>query len=305
MTLTWLKQPRMLEPTSLNSILLALPILLVVAIGELLVLLTRGIDVSVGSMLGLTGMLVGLTFRDLPGIGVAAGAGLALLIGSLLGLVNGLLVALARVPPIIATLGALTAYRGLCYIVSGAKQIDSYNLPDALTRWSLEGPLRIGKVNIPWTLAMAAVIAVLAWLFLSRTRPGRYLYAIGGHEDAATLSGIRVTRLKIAAYTLAGALSGFGALLYASRYGFVNPATAGRGFELDVIAAVVIGGASILGGSGSALGVFLGCLLLCTVNVALSVMGIDATWQLAAFGTIILVALIADSAVRNRRETRA
>lgn len=290
------REPRILEPAGIRSVLLAMPILLAVALGELLVLLTRGVDVSVGSSLGLAGIVAGMAFRANPELGVTWGLLIALCVGALLGLANGLLIALARVPPIIATLGSLTAYRGLTFIVSGGKQIDSNNIPDALTGWSLKGPLTLGGVLIPWTFLMTLGLTIAVGVFLARTRKGRYLYAIGGHEDAARLSGIAVRKLTVWVYVAAGALAGVGGLLYASRYGFLNPATAGQGFELNVIAAVVIGGVSFLGGSGSAFGVFLGCLLLGVVNVALSVLKIDATWQLAAFGAIILIALIVDGA---------
>lgn len=300
--LSYWKEPRILEPSSINSILLVLPILIVVAIGEFFVLLTRGVDVSVGSMLGLSGIVAGMAFRDFPGLNVWVGALVAIAVGSLLGLVNGLLVAMAKVPPIIATLGALTAYRGLTFIVSQSKQIDPQSIPDALTDWSRVGPLKLGQVTVPWTFVMALFVVLAAWLFFSKTRPGRYLYAIGGHEEAARLSGVPVRRLTLLVYVVCGALSGLGGALYASRYGYVNPADAGQGFELNVLAAVVIGGASILGGSGSSIGVFLGCVLLATIKQALSVLGIDATWQLVAFGSIIMAALLFDGWLRRRME---
>ncbi len=298
---------RFLDPTSLNSVLLWIPLLLVVGVGEMLVIVTRGIDVSVGSILGFSGIVVGMALRSNPGMNVELAALLGLGIGLALGAVNGALVAWARVPPIIATLGTLSAFRGLVFIVSHGVQVDSNTIPPALTDWSMSGPVQIGGATISWLLLIALVVAALAAAVLRSTRFGRNVFAIGSNPAAAKLRGISLPRTLMAVYCACGALSGLAGVLYASRYGFVNPGTAGLGFELTVIAAVVIGGVNVFGGSGSVLGVFLGCLLLSVINVALAVLGISATWQTLAYGVVILLALVLDGAVQRvlRRATEA
>ncbi len=293
------KDHQFLEAKNLNSILLWIPLLAVVGMGQMLVILTRGIDVSVGSTMGLAGIIVGILFRDHSGLNVFAGTAIGILIGAVLGSINGGLIAWAKVPPIIATLGTLSAYRGLVFIVSKGDQIDSNNIPDALTNWTLHGPIQIGGVTISWLLVWALVAAAGTAYLLRQTRTGRDIYAIGSNPEAARLRGIPVKRVTFLVYAVCGALAGLAGVLYASRYGFVNPATAGSGFELFVIAAVVIGGTNVFGGSGTVPGVLLGCLLLGTINVALAVLGIDETWQMLVYGLVILVALMLDSAVKT------
>lgn len=299
-----IKAPRLLEPSSISSILLWIPLLTVMAVGQMLVIVSRGIDVSVGSMLGFSGIAVGMVFRSHPDLNVYLGAGLALAIGAGLGTVNGLLVAWAKIPPIITTLGTLSAYRGLTFILSKGEQIDSNNIPVAVSEWSMAGPLKIGGVTIPWILVFTIVVAICGHIFARRTVTGRNLYAIGSNSEAARLHGVKVNGLLILAYAVCGALAGVAGIMYASRYGFVNPGTAGFGMELTVIAATVIGGTDVRGGSGSVPGVVIGCVLLGVINVALAVIGIAADWQLFVYGAIILVAVGLDALV-GKAEARA
>jgi rhamnose transport system permease protein len=250
-------------------------------------------------MVGLSAMVVGMGFRVQPHLPVWVGLLIGLAVGTLLGAFNGGLIAWLRVPPIIATLGSLSAYRGLVFIVSGGVQVDSNSLPDALTDWSAKGPFAIGGVTIPWILFfVVAVGAGTAWL-VRKSRFGRDVFAIGSNPEGALLRGVPVRRILFWVYALCGALCGLAGVLFASRFTFVNPATAGQGFELVVIAAVVIGGTKVTGGSGSVLGVLLGCLLLGAINVALAVLGIAGTWQLLVYGLVILVAIIVDHGARS------
>lgn len=294
-----LKEPRFLEAKTINSILLWMPLLAVVGMGQMLVIVTRGIDVSVGSIVGLAGIAAGMLFRDHPGLNLFAGTMAGVGVGLLLGMVNGAAIAWARVPPIIATLGTLSAYRGLVFILSGGKQIDSNHIPEGLTRLSIDGPIRAGELTVPWILVIALLIAGATAWFVRRTRTGRDIFALGSHPEAARLRGIPVSRTTFLVYAVTGALAGLAGVLYASRYGFVNPATAGQGMELSVIAAVVIGGTKVTGGSGTVLGVLLGCLLLGTINVALAVLGIAATWQLLVYGGVILIALMVEMGIQR------
>ncbi len=293
-------EPRFLEPQSLNNLLLWLPMLLVAAIGQMLVIVARGVDVSVGSTLGLSAIVAGVAFRASPELHPFLGFLIAAVAGLALGSVNGALVVLGRVPPILATLGTLAAFRGLAFIVSKGEQVDSNHIPAALAGWSQHGPAQVGGVTLSWALALALAVALVAHVALTRTPAGIHLFAVGGNEEAARLSGVPVRRVRFGAFALCGLLAGIAGALYMSRFRFVNPATAGQGFELTVIAAAVIGGANILGGSGTVLGVLLGCALLASINVALAVLGIAATWQLAAYGAAILAALLLEGAWKSR-----
>jgi rhamnose transport system permease protein len=290
-------EPRFLTAFNLRTILLWVPLLVTVAVGQMMVIITRGIDVSVGSSLALAGIIVGMIFRDYPEFNIYLGTLIGILIGLALGALNGALIAWVKIPPVITTLGTLSAYRGLTFIVSQGRQIDPNHVPRKLIFWSQQGPFGIQLV--PWVVVIAAVVAVLAFLFLRFTKAGRNIYAVGGNPDAARLRGVPVEVTTFLVYTITGAMAGLAGILYASRFGFVNPGETGVGFELTVIAAVVIGGTNVFGGSGSVLGVTLGCLLLGTINVALAILGIAATWQLAVYGFVILLAVVVDAIIQR------
>lgn len=281
-----LRQPRFLGVDSLNGILLYVPLLAILALGQMLVIVTRGIDVSVGSIVGVAAMVVGMTFRAHPTMPVALGFAEGLGVGLTLGAINAAAIAWGRVPPIVATLGTLSAYRGLTFIVSGGKQVDSNDLPDALTLLASKGPL------LPWSFYLALAVALGVAFFVRDTRTGRDVFALGGNPEAARLRGVPVVRTTFLVYALSGALAGVVGVLYAARYGTVNPSSAGTGMELVAIAAAVVGGTRVTGGAGSVTGVLLGCVLLATIGQALTILGIDATWQGLAYGLVILVALL-------------
>jgi len=300
-----LKEPRLLTASSINSILLWIPMLTIMAVGQMCVIVSRGIDVSVGSILGLSGMVVGLLFKSHPDTNLFAAAGLSLAIGAGLGFLNGAMISWVRIPPVIATLGTLSAYRGLTFLVSKGQQVDANYIPSSLTGWSMNGPFTIGGVTIPWITVFALLAVALGHLFASRTSLGRNLYAIGSNPEAAHLRGVPVARSVLFAYVVCGALAGFAGILYMSRFGFVNPGSAGQGMELTVIAATVIGGCDVRGGNGNAFGVVLGCILLGTVNVALAVLGIAADWQLLVYGAVILLALGFDALMGRPRQEAA
>jgi rhamnose transport system ATP-binding protein len=288
-------QPRFLAADSLRSILLYIPLIIIVAMGQMMVIISRNIDLSVGSMLGLAAIVVGNVYIDYPATPTFVAALIAALVGGALGLVNGVLVALLRLPAIIATLGTLTAYRGLIFIYSGGKQVDNNDLPTALIRLSQTSPIP----GVPWILIIAAAIALLTALWLRWSRMGRYVFAIGSNPAAAELRGVPVRRVLLTMFTLTGVLSGLAGLLFASRFGYVNPVSTGAQFELVVISAVVIGGTNVYGGAGSVLGVVLGCLLLGIVNVALPMLGVSAFWQLALYGLAILLAATLDTLLQR------
>ena len=291
-----LYKPQFLTLNSLRIILLLVPLILIGAMGQMLVLVARHVDLSIGSILGLSAMLTGMMFKFYPDVWWPLGFIVAIGTGTVLGLFNGVLVTLFRLPAIIVTLGTLNLYRGLTYIVSDAKQIDRQFVPSALKAMSQTSPI----FGIPWIIFMSLGIAVLTYVFVMHTQVGRQIFALGSNPVAAPLRGIKVTQVTLLVFALSGALSGLAGIMYASRWGFVNPSNTGNGFEFQVIAAVVIGGVSINGGSGSVLGTVLGVLLLGCVAAALPLLGIPGTTQSAIYGAVILVALLIDRSVRQQ-----
>ena len=293
-------EPRFLSAINLRNIMLWASILLVMSAGQMLAILTRGIDVSVGSMMGLSAMVMGLALRDFPGIPLVVAVLIALAVGSVLGLINGSLIALLRIPPIIVTLGTLNVYRGLCFIVGQGRQIDPDAIPTTLTSWSIDGVTPLGI--LPRVMLIPIITITIVWFLLAHTRSGRSIYAIGSNPEAAALLGLPVSRVLILVYTLGGCLAGLGGVLYASQFGTINPGNCGYGYELTVIAATVIGGVQIRGGAGTLSGVVLGSFLLAIINVSLSVTGLSGSIQLAVYGAVILVAVISEVYLRNEQE---
>jgi len=291
-----LYKPQFFTLNNLRVILLLTPLIMIAAMGQMLVLVARHVDLSMGSMLGLSAMITGMMFRDMPDIPWQLGFVVAIGTGALLGLINGTLVTVFRLPAIIVTLGTLNLYRGLTFIVSNARQVDRQYIPTDLKAMSQTSPI----LGIPWIIFMAFGIAILAWWFAMHTKVGRQIFALGSNPVAAPLRGIKVTEVTLLVFTIAGALSGLAGIMYASRWGFVNPSNTGFGFEFQVIAAVVIGGVSINGGVGSVLGVVLGVLLMGCVSAALPLLGIPGTAQGAIYGAVILVALLIDRSVRQQ-----
>jgi len=289
-------KPHFFNYNSLRIVLLLVPLIMMVAMGQMMVLVARHVDLSVGSMLGLSAMITGMMFRDMPEVWWPLGFVVAIGVGSALGLFNGLLVTVFRLPAIIVTLGTLNLYRGLTFIVSNARQVDRQYIPSGLKDMSRFSPF----LGIPWIVWMALAVAVATYVFLQHTRVGRQIYALGSNPDAAPLRGIDADRVTLLVFTISGALSGLAGIMYASRWGFVNPSNTGAGFEFQVIAAVVIGGVSINGGVGTVLGTVLGVLLLGCVSAALPFVGIAGTTQNAIYGAVILLALIIDRSVRQQ-----
>ena len=289
-------KPQFLTTNSLRIILLLVPLIMIGAMGQMLIIVARHVDLSIGSILGLTAMASGMMFRYEPVIWWQLGFVLSIGVGALLGLFNGLLVTVFRLPAIIVTLGTLNLYRGITYIMSDAKQIDRQYVPSTLKEMSQNSPI----FGIPWIIFMCFGIAALTYWFAMHTRIGREIFALGSNPIAAPLRGINVTKVTLMVFTISGALSGLAGIMYASRWGFVNPSNTGSGFEFQVIAAVVIGGVSINGGVGTVQGTVLGVLLLGCVSAALPLLGIPGTTQSAIYGAVILIALLIDRLVRQQ-----
>ncbi len=292
--LTAIKEPRFIESDTLRAIAMYFPFILIIAIGQLMVMISRNIDLSVGCILGLAGMVGCGLFVTHPGTSVLVATLVAIGAGILLGSINGLLIVFARVPAIIATLGTLTAYRGLIYIYSDRKQID----PDKLTSLSFlkdDGPL-----GLPWMTYISLAVAVIAAMWLKHTITGRSIYAVGSNPRAAQLRGLPVKRIIILVYAITGALAGLASMIYGARFGTINPSSVGVELELVVISAVVIGGAAVNGGSGSVLGTLLGCVLLAIIYRALPMLQVSEFWQTALYGGAIILAASLDSYLRKK-----
>jgi rhamnose transport system permease protein len=289
-------KPRFLTLDNFRTMLMLIPLIMIVAMGQMLVIIARHVDLSVGSTLGFAAMMTALMFKLQPDIPWFLGFPLAIGIGAVLGFMNGLTVIVFRLPAIIVTLGTLYLYRGLTFIASGAKQIDRQFIPGPLKAMSANAP----TFWFPWILIIALAVVLVTYWFANHSRLGRQIYAIGSNPVAAPLRGIPVTAVTLTVFSISGALAGLAGIMYASRWGFVNPSNTGWGFEFQVIAAVVIGGVSINGGVGSVLGVVLGVVLLGCVSSALPLLGIAGTVQSAIYGLVIIVALVIDQTVRER-----
>lgn len=296
--------PRLFEPASLDSILLWLPLILVVALGQLLVVISGGIDVSVGSILGCSAMTMGVFLKSNPDVSILTMLGLASGVGLLLGLINGALVAYAKLPPLIVTIGTLATFRGLAFLVSQSQTITGSMLPDSLGKLANNG-LQLGKVTVSWLALFAFALALVVGLWLRFSRAGRGIFAVGSQPEAASRRGLSVPKTQLLVYSISGLLAGAGGMIYASRFGLVHPGTAGRGLELTVIAAVAIAGTKLTGGTGSVAKVTLSGLLLSILTVSLSVFGVPADFQLLLYGLVLLIAVCSDGYIRGRKQSVA
>ena len=280
---------------SWRDLLLTPAILLLLAAGQAVVIITRNVDLSVGSVLAFTAYLTGRLFIDHPGLPILAVVVLATLAGAVLGLVNGLLVAIGKVPALVITLGTLYIYRGIVLSWAGSDRVNASDLPEDFLALGTKSVL-----GIPVLFMVSAVVVCVVGYYLHSHRGGRELYAIGSDPDAAVLYGLPVRRRVIAAFVLSGALAGLAGVVYTARYGTVSSG-AGTGIELEAVAAVVIGGVAIFGGSGTVWGASLGAILLVTIDRALPILGIPDFWQRAVVGALILSAIVLDRVLSTRQ----
>ena len=288
--LLWLVLPNLFESQSINSMLAWAPLILLLALGQMVVIVTGGIDVSVGSILGLSAMVLGVVVSKNLEMSLYQQFLLCLGPGAFLGAVNWLLISVAKIQPLIATIATLATFRGLAFLIGGGSTVTGSMLPDSLLNLSGEG-VQVGEVTISWLLIIAVLLAVVSSFVLKFTAVGREIYAYGSQQQGAFRRGISERKVLLVAYCASGALAGLAGGFYASRFGLVHPGTAGYGLELTAIAAVVIGGTKLSGGVGKVSGVFLSCVFLAVLNVALSVAGIRADWQLFVYGIVLLTAL--------------
>ncbi|GAB7042908.1 MULTISPECIES: ABC transporter permease [Catenuloplanes] len=291
---TAINQSRFLSAQSVTDILLNTAILAVLASGMAVVVITRHIDLSVGSVLGLSAFTVATVMQQNQGLPMVAALGLGLAIGAVAGVLNGALVHFGNVPALVVTLGTMYAYRGLTYSWAGGQQVTADEVPRHFLHFANSALL-----GVPWLVLIALVVIAGVGLMMRNYRIGRELYAMGSSPQAAGLAGIRIARNTLVAFVISGALAGLGGVLYASRFGTVD-ASSGNGYELQVVAAVVVGGVAVFGGSGTIWGAGLGALLLTVIGSALAVLDINQFWQQAIVGALIVLAIGADRLVAVR-----
>jgi ribose transport system permease protein len=280
--------------TNIFNVLRAFSWIAIAAFGEIVVIIIAGIDLSVGSTMALAGLAAGFAFgADQPmGVGLVAG----ILTGAVVGLVNGLIVTKGKLPAFIATLGTLSIGRGLCYGLTNGQPLTEF---PASFRFLGQYDVPFLGVKIPLPAIYMVVLAIIMGFFLARTIWGYRIYALGGNEQATALSGINIERLKLLVFTLSGLLAGIGGVIMTARLGVAAP-TAASGYELDVIAAVFIGGASTSGGEGSIVGALMGAAIMQVLRNGLVLLGFPAYWQPAAIGLVIVITLMLDQ-YRKRR----
>jgi ribose/xylose/arabinose/galactoside ABC-type transport system permease subunit len=270
--------------SNLSQVIRALSFIAIMAVGQSPVIISGGIDLGVGSLLGLTGVMTAVLLTLGMNITVTVFAGLA--VGLVSGLLNGLIITKAKLPPFIVTLGSMSMMRGLAFAMTGGETIRS--LPPEF--------LALGQgtiVGIPVPIVLMGVVALIVGYLLKASTWGRYVYAIGGNEQASVYSGVNVNRIKLTVYALSGLCAGIAGVLFTARFG-VGQSTAGLGYELDVIAAAVIGGISLTGGRGTILGAIMGSLLMGILRNGLVLLNVSPYWQQFAIGVVIILAVIMD-----------
>ncbi|EAR50604.1 putative permease abc transporter protein [Oceanicola granulosus HTCC2516] len=277
--------PGFVAPDNLARVFNDTSPLILLALGQMAVILTRCIDLSVAANLALTGMVCAMVNAAAPGLPVPVIIAMALALGALMGAVNGLLVWTLAIPPIVVTLGTMTIYRGIIFVISDGQWVNSHEMSDAFK--ALPRAELLGLPVLSW---IALVVVALFALLIVRTPLGRAFYAVGGNPGAAVYAGLNVGRTQFWAFTLSGTLAGLTGYLWVSRYAvaYVDIAS---GFELEVVAACVIGGISIAGGAGTVTGVVLGALFLGIIKNALPVVNVSPFYQLAISGGAIIIAV--------------
>lgn len=291
-----LRAPHFFSASNFGKIIEDTGILMILAIAQLFVIITEGIDLSVGSTMALTGMSVAVLNQQNPGIPIPVIIVLALAIGLALGSINGILVAIGNIPAIIATLGTMSIYRGFVFLVGGGQWVSAHEMTDGFT--GIPHHLFLGVTSLLWITFLVIVLAVIVTGY---TRTGREIYAVGGNRIATVFVGIRTRLIDFLVYAISGTLAGLGGLLYVTRYASAQNDTA-VGFELQTVAACVIGGVSIAGGSGSVAGVVLGALFLGIVYNALTVANLSPFYQMGIQGFIILFGVVANTVADRRNQ---
>ncbi|WP_298934048.1 ABC transporter permease [uncultured Ruegeria sp.] len=285
MLIAW-RFPGFVAPSNLVVVFNDTSPLILLAIGQMIVILTRCIDLSVAANLALTGMVVSLVNIAVPSLPIIVIVLIAIGFGTVLGMLNGILVWKLAIPPIVVTLGTLTIFRGIIFLLTEGKWVNSHEMSDAF-----KAVPRTDIFGLPFLSWIAITAVILFSVIMTRTTLGRAFYAAGGNPHAATYAGINVGRTQFWAFTISGAIAGLTGYLWVSRFAVAYVDVAG-GFELTVVAACVIGGVSIMGGIGTVQGALLGALFLGIIANALPVVNISPFWQMAISGGAIIIAVV-------------
>lgn len=286
----WIATPYFATSANLANVAEQSAIVGVIAVGMTFVILTGGIDLSVGSLVALAGVVIGVALQQ--GLTITAAVCLGLLGSVIAGAVNGVMITRGGLPPFIATLGMMSVARGAALMLSDGRPISGF--PQALRALATER-----LFGIPGPVMLMLALYSVAYVVLTRTVLGRYMYAIGGNEEATALAGVNVRLWKTVVYAISGLSAGLCAVLLLARLNSAQP-IAGIGYELDAIAAVVIGGTSLLGGSGSVIGTLIGALIMSVLRNGLNLLGVSSYLQQVAIGVVIIAAVLIDMALRRR-----
>lgn len=290
--------PQFLTLGNLNNLFTNASILAILAIGMMLVLLTRGIDLSIGATLALSGMIAAQTVSAFPTLHPVFAILLGVVVGIVCGFILGVLVSKLGILPIIASLGLMYVLRGLTFWVSGGQWVSAHQMPE-----SFKGIATSSFLGINTLIIIAIVVFLFFFYFMTYTVTGRKIYAVGSDPGSAKIRGINIDRILMLVYSIMGGLAGLSGVLWVSKYASAQGDTA-TGYEMSVIAACILGGVSIAGGVGKITGVFLGALLLGILSNALPLIHISPFWQSALEGTVILVAVIFNTVIRQRSERK-
>jgi rhamnose transport system permease protein len=291
---TTIIEPRFLSQQNIHFVLINTTIFALLAVGETMVVVSRNVDLSVGSVVGLSAFLSARLFSQVHGIPIPLVFLVGLGIGLACGVANGLMVAIGRVPSLVVTLATLYVIRGIDILIVGGGVVDASSLPSGFVNLA-----QAGVLGVPYLAIAVAVVVGAAAYYLRFYRSGRELYAIGSNPEGARLAGIAVGRRVFTAFAASGALAGLAGVLWAAQYQTID-STAGTGYELTVIAGVVVGGVAIFGGSGSVVGAAIGALLLQTISSALNVLGVSGYWDEAIAGFLLLLAITLDRVIAVR-----
>ena len=287
----WILTPYFLTVSNLLNVAQQISIIAIIAVGMTFVIITAGIDLSVGSVLAFSGMVTGSVLQ--AGFALPVAIFVGLFVGGLSGIVNGVLITYGRLPPFISTLGMMSVARGAARLITKGRPISGFSE-------SFRDLATAEVFNIPLPVLIMAGVYLVAYFALARTKLGRYTYAMGGNEEAAILSGVNVKAYKIAVYGLCGMLSGLAAIILTARLNSAGP-NAGIMYELDAIAATVIGGTSLMGGEGTITGTLIGALIMGVLRNGLNLLGISSYIQDIVIGAVIILAVLMDMALKRQR----
>ncbi len=296
MILVSLRAPGFLSGVNIERIVNDTSILIIVAIGQFFVILTGGIDLSVGSIIAFSGMAAAMINQYFPGTPIVLILFAGIFIGLLLGMINGAIVAFGKVPPIITTLGTLSIYRGFTFVLSRGQWVTAHEMTEGYM--NLPHGNFLGITNLIW---WAVLVSILTFYFSRYTRTGREVYAIGGNKIAARFVGVSEKRISFIIFSISGILCGLAGVMWTARYAAAVNETA-TGFELQTVAACVLGGVSIAGGSGAVPGVILGALFLGIINNALPVINLSPFFQMFIQGFVVLSAMFINTLMDKRNE---